>query len=159
MAGSSPAAQVWAPRGMPPHALTAHALTGLAFAQRLALGIADCVSAAPIPGGGRARGWGLHAKPDERCVARLESHDDTARHPQSGSGCDHINRCRWVYHNWTQGEARVIPDDYAALRNKVCDRVARGSCTVAFSNRSISEFKIERACDKRRAQAKGADRQ
>ena|ERR1700722_12506331 len=157
MAGCSPAARAGVPPGMPPYALTAHALTGLAFAQRLALGIADCVSAAPIPGGGRARGWGLDAKPDQRCVARLESRDAVARYPQSGSGCDHINGYRWIYYDWTPAGARVIPDHYAALRNKVCDRVTRGSFIVVFSNRS--EFKIERARDRLRAQAKGADRQ
>jgi hypothetical protein len=155
MAGSSPAAWAWPPRGMSPHALT-----GLAFARRLAFGIAGCVSVASGSGRRSRRELGSPRQAGRAlCCPPGLAHDAIARHPRSGSCCDHITDDGWVYHNCPEAEARVISDEYAALRNSVCGKITCGSCMVAFSNRSISEFKIESACDKLQAQAKGADRQ
>jgi hypothetical protein len=116
MAGSSPAARAWSSSGMARHALTAPA-----FAQRLAFGIADCSSAALVPGGGRDGNWGRCAKPDEHGVARLKPRDATAERAIGFM----LRPQRRPYHNYPQG-VEVIPDEYAALRNGVCDRIARG---------------------------------
>jgi hypothetical protein len=82
MAGSSPVARTWSPRAMSPLALIT-----LAFAQRVAFGIVDRVSAAAVPNGGRARNRDHRTRPGGRGVARLKSRVATGR-GQSGPCCD-----------------------------------------------------------------------